>query len=152
MVELKFQSSGDLIVLICQDHCTRVFGGKFSRWILRWRKSIERGKYDFFTCTITHLSLLHIEWEKQEHNRTFRTYFNICKSKKSLSCFPEKQLPLDSEGGQKRPLISKILTSVVTVLTGLVSPHCGWRIKSISPQWALRKLWQAGQQLIKIIS
>lgn len=41
------------------------------------KKSMDRGKYDFFTCTNTNLSLPHIEWEKQEHNRTLRTYFSL---------------------------------------------------------------------------
>lgn len=38
-------------------------------------KSMDRGKYYFFTCADANLSLPHIELEKQEHNRTLRTYF-----------------------------------------------------------------------------
>lgn len=36
------------------------------------KKSMDRGKYDFFTYTNANLSLPHIEREK--HNRTLRTF------------------------------------------------------------------------------
>lgn len=50
-----------------------------------------------------------------------------------------------------RSLISKILHNNGHC-AHLALFYCGWRIKSIFLQWDLRKLWQEGKQLIKIIS
>lgn len=39
------------------------------------KKNMDRGKYDFFTCTNANLSLPQREREEQEHN--IRTYFSL---------------------------------------------------------------------------
>lgn len=70
------------------------------------KKSMDRGIYDFFTHTNANLSLLHTERGKKEHN--IRTYFSLIPVSQIRSVFlllfPEKQLPLDNEGGQNKAI------------------------------------------------
>lgn len=76
---------------------------------------MDRGKYDFFTCTNANLSLPHIEREK--HNMT--TYFSLMSvnQRNLFSWFfsLRNNSLLIMRGDKIRPLISKILH---------ISDHC----------------------------
>jgi len=106
----------DLILLIhwALGQSYRVLDGNLPLdFEIEGKKSMDREKYGFTTCTNASLSPPHTEWEKREHNRTLRAYFSLMsKSKKSafLALFLEK--------------IYLLVTSVVTVLTRTLSWHC----------------------------
>lgn len=72
------------------------------------KKSMDRGKYDFFTSTSPNLSLPYIKREKQELYRTLGTSLSLMSVSQRNLCswffFPEKQLPFDNEEGQNKAI------------------------------------------------
>lgn len=82
------RSELDLILFTWRKHCHqfhwavdqsyRVFEGSLPLdFEMEGKKSMDRGKYGFTTCTNASLSLPYTERKKWEHNRTLRAYFSL---------------------------------------------------------------------------